>query len=168
MRLLARIMCALSLLVCALVGVVSLFNPTGTAQAVGFALQNEAGRAEFMTVYGGFFLGISLFLILALRRIDYLEPALAFLAIGATSIMLVRLGTWYFLRPEDPMTLRLLYSEIGWAVSGWVGWAAAWQARRTRNRRARRAESGTMGAPQAQSSPSSPPSKPAQAEPAES
>lgn len=132
MRVLARAMCVLSLIVCAGVGIVSLVAPANTAGSIGLAFDSSAGRAEFLTVYGGFYLGISAYLVFALLNRHFLESALAFLAFAATGAMLARLGAWYWLSPEGGMTQRLLISEVIWAASGWIGWAAAWFSRISR------------------------------------
>ncbi len=132
MRVLARVMCVLSLIVCAGVGLASLVAPANTAGSIGLIFDGAAGRAEFMTVYGGFYLGISAYLVLALVNRRFLESALAFLALAASGAMLARLGAWYWLTPEGAMTQRLLISEVAWAASGWIGWGAAWFSRISR------------------------------------
>jgi len=132
MRVLARVMCVLSLIVCAGVGIVSLAAPTGTAGSIGLTFDGAAGRAEFITVYGGFYLGIAVYLLVALLQPRFLESALAFLAFAASGAMLARLGAWYWLSPEGSITQRLLISEVVWAASGWIGWAAAWFSRVSR------------------------------------
>jgi hypothetical protein len=128
MRLLARIMLIINFLICGLVGVVSIVDPGGTAQMIGYALDGAKGTAEFVTVYGGAYIGLAAFLAVALRTPRYLESALGALALIATGAMLARLGGWLILGPEAAITRQLLYTEIGWALSGWIGWAAAWWA----------------------------------------
>lgn len=128
MLLLARVMCIVNLIVCALVGLVTLIDPSGTAKMIGYAFTGPAGTAEFITVYGGAYLGLAVFLGLVLRTPRYLETALAALAFIATGALLARLGGWLILGPEAAITRQLLYTEIGWALSGWIGWGAAWWA----------------------------------------
>jgi len=128
MRVLARIMLLINLIVCGLVGAVSVVDPGGTAKMVGYALNGAKGTAEFVTVYGGAYIGLTAFLVVALRTPRYLEAALGALALIATGAMLARLGGWLILGPEAAITRQLLYTEIGWALSGWIGWAAAWWA----------------------------------------
>lgn len=128
MRLLARIMLVINLIICALVGLISLVDPGGTADMVGYALNGAKGTAEFVTVYGGAYVGLAAFLVVALRTPRYLEAALGVLALIATGAMLARLGGWFILGADAAITRQLLYTEIGWALSGWIGWAAAWWA----------------------------------------
>lgn len=128
MRFLARAMLIINLIICGLVGVISIVDPGGTAGMIGYSFTGPKGTAEFVTVYGGAYIGLAAFLIVALRKPRYLEAALGVLALIATGAMLARLGGWLILGSEAAITRQLLYTEIGWALSGWIGWAAAWWA----------------------------------------
>ena len=64
---LPRAICLISAAVCILVGVWSLLAPTGVAAMIGYGFTGAHGYVEFLSVYGGFYLGLGLFLAVAAR-----------------------------------------------------------------------------------------------------
>jgi len=126
---LARVLCAISALICAGVGLASLANVEGVAATVGLAFASPAGKVELLAVYGGFYLGVGLFLAVATLRGAFLEPALVLVALAATATAVARGLAMLVLAPEAAIAWQLLASEVVWALTGWVGW---WSARRGR------------------------------------
>lgn len=122
---LARAICLLSAAVCILVGAWSLAAPDGVARMIGYAFTGPDGAVEFMTVYGGFYLGLGLFLAVAARWTRWLEAALAMSTFAATGAMLARLAGYLALAPAAGITLTLLLSEIAWAAVSALGWRLA-------------------------------------------
>jgi hypothetical protein len=121
----ARILCLISAAVCILVGIWSSAAPEGVAQMIGLDFRSVAGRIEFVTVYGGFYLGIGLFLIVAALWRRWLEAGLAMSTLGASGALLARFAGYVTLAPEAGITVSLLISEVAWVAASAVGWRLA-------------------------------------------
>ncbi|MBK1697872.1 DUF4345 family protein [Rhodovibrio salinarum] len=121
----ARLICALSALVCLLVGLWSLLDPAGVAGMIGYVFAGPAGQVEFVTVYGGFYTGVGAFLALATLREDWLIAALAMSTLGAGGAFVARLAGTLAIGTAPGLTLDLLISEAVWAGLSAVGWYLA-------------------------------------------
>ena len=121
----ARIICALSAIVCLLVGGWSLLDPSGVAGMVGYVFAGPAGQVEFITVYGGFYTGLGAFLALAALRSDWLAAGLAMSTLGAGGAFVARLAGTLALGAAPGLTLSLLVSEAVWAGASAAGWYLA-------------------------------------------
>jgi hypothetical protein len=121
----ARIICALSALVCLLVGVWSLLDPAGVAGMVGYVFAGPAGQVEFVTIYGGFFTGLGAFLAWAALRTDWLVAGLAVSSLSAGGAFVARLAGTLAVGDFPGLTLNLLISEAIWAGASAVGWYLA-------------------------------------------
>jgi hypothetical protein len=121
----ARLICALSALVCLLVGVWSLLDPAGVAGMIGYVFAGPAGQVEFVTVYGGFYTGLGAFLALAAIRKDWLVAGLAMSTLGAGGALVARLAGTLALGTAPGLTLNLLISEVIWAAASALGWYLA-------------------------------------------
>jgi hypothetical protein len=126
----ARLICLASAAVCLGVGGWSLWDPVGVAEKIGYVLAGPAGQVEFVTVYGGFYLGLGLFLLAGTVRTAWLVPALAMSTLGAGGAMAGRLGGAIAIGTGGAgMTFTLLASEVVWAGLSALGW---WRAARAR------------------------------------
>jgi hypothetical protein len=121
----ARIICALSALVCLLVGVWSLFDPAGVAGMIGYVFAGPAGQIEFVTIYGGFYTGLGAFLAWAALRTDWLVAGLAMSTLSAGGAFVARLAGTLAVASAPGLTLNLLISEAIWAGASAVGWYVA-------------------------------------------
>jgi hypothetical protein len=126
----ARIICLLSALVCLGVGAWSVLDPGGVAGKVGYVFAGPAGQVEFVTVYGGFYLGLGLFLVAGAAVPGWLEPALAMSTLGASGAFVGRLAGLLAVATTAGLTVPLLVSEAIWAGASAVGWYRAWKAQR--------------------------------------
>lgn len=112
----------LSALACIVTGVVALTSPTALANRVGYTFTEPAGKTEFTTFYGGFYLGIGLFLLVAVQRPALRAGAVAFLALSATVAIPVRVYGILSAETAETVAYGLLLGEILFAGAGWLGW----------------------------------------------
>lgn len=106
---------------CLGIGTVAVVSPATIASQIGYAFTTPGGRGEFMTFYGGFYIGIGLFLLLAARYQQFRSGAFAFLALSATTAIPVRLYGFLQLGASEPVFYQLLFGELLFATAGWIG-----------------------------------------------
>lgn len=128
----ARIVLGLMALYCAGQAVAVWANPDGIATAIHLALTDASGRAEFMTIYGGFFLGLGVFFGLGALSPRFREAGLVLLTLSMVATAATR-ALLIATTPTDPVSTVTLWFEIGFAAAGAVGW---WAHGRDRDREA--------------------------------
>ncbi|WP_193310501.1 DUF4345 family protein [Halorubrum halophilum] len=119
----------LSGIACTVIGLIAVVSPTSTASQLGYSFASLGGQGEFMTFYGGFYAGIGLFLLAAVRIPSLRPGAAAFLACSATAAIPVRVYSLVQFDITAIVFYELLLGEILFATAGWVGWYWAHQAR---------------------------------------
>lgn len=113
--------CVIAGLFCLGMGLQSILNPQSIADLIYFEFSRPAGTVEFMTVYGGFFSGIGLFLLLASAVRKHRESAL--LALGMASLGTFLLRAYGLLTIEQvPFFFQMLALEAFLTVIGFAGW----------------------------------------------
>lgn len=107
---------------CVGIGVTALFFPVASASRLGYEFATVGGRVEFLTFYGGFYLGIGMVLLAATKRPNLRPGAMAFLALSATAAIPVRVGSMIQYGVSEALFYALLIGETAFAAVGWVGW----------------------------------------------
>ena len=100
------------------VGVVSLFAPEFVAATVGFAFETPLGRSEIMTFYGGFYLGLGLFMLLGVFRPKLRYPLAIAMLFTAIPSVLARTASILVLRISDGTVFLLLGAELAYLAVG--------------------------------------------------
>lgn len=120
-----RALCVLSALVCALIALAAIAGGPDTAANLGFAFARPAGQVEFLTFYGGFYLGLAVFFLIGMRAKPIATGAMAFLALGNAGALLGRLGAMVALGTSAPTLVGLAVGELVLAGLGVWGWRIA-------------------------------------------
>ncbi len=123
--LIARVLCGLYALMCLWLALAVFFGAESLAGSIGIVFAGDPGRAEFITIYGGLYFGIGLFVGAGAFRRHWREPALAFVAISSTTTAAARLASVVAISIDAPVTYQLLIAEVVLAALGWAGWYAA-------------------------------------------
>ncbi|WP_201154776.1 DUF4345 family protein [Rhodothalassium salexigens] len=127
MSLIPRIILALMALYCAGQALAVFNDPVGLGAWVGYSFEGASGRAEFLALYGGFFLGLAGFFGYGVIDRAWRAPGLCVLTVtmlgagGARAVAIASTDT-------APVSTMVLYYEIAFALAGAVGW---WLHRRT-------------------------------------
>jgi len=98
----------------------SIFNPEKTATLVGFTIAKPFGTVEIMALYGGFYGGYGVFLVLAPFIRNWLSPALALIGISGLGAAGLRLYGIFNYQPDDSLVYNLLIGESIMAVGGFL------------------------------------------------
>jgi hypothetical protein len=125
----------LSGVVCVVGGTAAFAFPVSTARGIGYAFAVPGGKGEFMTFYGGFYAGIGIFLLLAARIRSLQTGAVAFLAVSASTAMLVRVYSLVQFEVSQPIFYELLLGEVLFVAAGCLGWYWTTQASEDRKTR---------------------------------
>jgi hypothetical protein len=109
---------AVAALSCFVVGAVSLVAPGFVTELVGLAFAEPLGRAEVMTFYGGFYIGMGVFLAIAIAKPDYSRAAgLAMLVTGGGAAI-ARLASLLLLGVSGIIGWLLLFAEVLYTLVG--------------------------------------------------
>lgn len=100
----------------------SLISPVEVASKLGYGAITSTGKGEFMTLYGGFYVGIAVFLLLSARFASLRPGASCFLALSSTGAFVVRAYTIVAFDLTNTIVYQLLVGEIFLAVVGWLCW----------------------------------------------
>jgi hypothetical protein len=112
------ILLGIAALSCLVIGVVSLVFPAFVAGIVGLAFAEPLGRAEVMTFYGGFYLGMGAFLVIALVKPDYSRAAGLAMLVTGTGAAVVRLASLLILGVTATNGWLLLIGEVVYVLLG--------------------------------------------------
>ena len=123
-RHLPALFCAIGAVAGAIVSLPTLFNTDGVIETVGFAFTTDFGRSEFVTFYGGLYLGLTVFYVVATVQPALRPGALAFLGFSTVGALATRLATGI---GTDGPWLPLAIAEAVLTVLGFWGW---WLTRR--------------------------------------
>lgn len=93
-------------------------KPKTTSRFLGFSLANRAGKSEFIAVYGGLELGLSLFFLVGALYMEWRDAAILFAAIMYLCISLFRIGAFIRFGITADATRVLAVSEWVFAVWG--------------------------------------------------
>jgi hypothetical protein len=111
-------------LMCVVFAAVVLVAPDAVRRAVGYRFGGPAARADFMTVYGGFYLGLGGFWLVCAARSRLHEAGAAALALSSTGAAFARGLGIILLGAVDPQTLVLFAGEVAFTAVGWAAWYA--------------------------------------------
>lgn len=119
---LVRVLCLIGALACAAIALSAFVGGEATAANLGFAFATPAGEVEFLTFYGGFYAGLTLFFLLALRSRALAAGAMAFLALGNAGAFVGRVAAMATLGTVSPFLIGLAAGELVLAALGGWGW----------------------------------------------
>ena len=117
-----RALCIVGALVCALIALSAYAGAAGTAANLGLAFANPAGQVEFLTFYGGFYLGLAVFFLIGLRSRAIATGAMAFLALSNVGALVGRVTAMAALATSSGLLVALAIAEIILAGLGAAGW----------------------------------------------
>lgn len=98
------------------------FAPNETSQKVGFLLQGDSGKSEFMTVYGGLELGLGIAFLWPLLQSDATRWSLLFCLIVHGSLVVMRSVSLTFHRDFGSFVGKLAIGEWIILLTGLVVW----------------------------------------------
>lgn len=96
-------------------------QPEMTASLLGYDFLNESGLSEFITVYGGFYMGIGLCIGLGAILVSFQKPICLFVAITSTLSAFARIYSFVLLSPSSSLVYQAAIVEIGVSIIAWVG-----------------------------------------------
>lgn len=112
---------AVSAIVCASIAWSAFAAADTTAANLGFAFTDPAGRVEFVTFYGGFYLGVTVLFLWAVRDRTIAHGAMAFLLLGNAGAFVGRVITVLSTGTSTGLIIGLAVGEIVLAGLGAVG-----------------------------------------------
>lgn len=113
---LARAGLVLAALVFFTFGIGFLLVPVQWAEAVDIALPTALARTDFRATYGGFEIGVGLFLALCAARAEWVRPGLVAMMLAAGGFGAGRLAGIVVERTAGPLMLGFVLLE--WAIVG--------------------------------------------------
>ncbi|MCP4463122.1 MAG: hypothetical protein GY819_10045, partial [Planctomycetaceae bacterium] len=93
-------------------------QPAITSEKVGFTLQGDSGKSEFMTVYGGLELGLALVLFACVFRPEFTIPGVLACVLIHGSLVVFRTISLVLYPAVEPLTWRLAAGEWGILLAG--------------------------------------------------
>lgn len=96
--------------------------PVTTAAKVGFTLDEDTGRSEFMTVYGGLEFGLALVFLLPLIRSGATSLALLNCILIHASLVVFRVASLLMYREAGSTTYKLAGGELLILLAGVCVW----------------------------------------------
>jgi hypothetical protein len=96
----------------AAIGAAFVLAPHTFAPLVGIELTSITADNDFRAVYGGVPAGLAVFFVMALRRPDWLRPALMVVALTLGGLAASRVWSWLVAGWPEPIGLALHASEI--------------------------------------------------------
>ena len=93
-------------------------QPAITSEKVGFTLQGDSGKSEFMTVYGGLELGLALVLFACVFRPEFTSPGVLACVLIHGSLVVFRTISLVLYPAVEPLTWRLAAGEWGILLAG--------------------------------------------------
>ena len=96
--------------------------PAATSAKVGFTLNGDSGRSEFMTVYGGLEFGLSLVFLLPLIRSGSVTTVLLSCILIHASLVGFRVLSLVLYRDVGSMTYKLAGGELLILLAGICVW----------------------------------------------
>jgi len=100
-------------------------RPEETAGSIGYALLADKGLAEFITLYGGFYVGFGIFYLIAAATPGFRSGAMLLLMLTNLGAGTARAAVMLGSDAVASMTIYLLIGEAVLAVMGYVGWRLA-------------------------------------------
>lgn len=101
-------------------------QPNITSAKVGFSLEGDTGRSEFLTVYGGLEMGLALILLACVVRPEFTIAGVVGCVIIHGSLVLFRTISLFLYPAVESLTWRLAIGE--WAIL-LAGIAVLWMSR---------------------------------------
>lgn len=87
-------------------------KPASTAKALGFVQMDNAGRTEFLTIYGGLQMGLGAFFAVCAGFAAYRLSGIVFAVLLYSGIVMFRLGAMWRIAPIAPNTRLLATFEV--------------------------------------------------------
>lgn len=125
----ARVYLAIVGLIYLALGLWCAFSPTETSQKVGFLLQGDSGKSEFMTVYGGLEIGLGIAFLWPLIHSDATRWSLVFCLIIHSGLVALRTISLLIHRDYGSFVLKLAVGEWLILLAGLVVWWTATKSR---------------------------------------
>jgi hypothetical protein len=107
---LTKIFVAVNALVWLALGPASYFAPVDLAARLDIALTSPTAIADFRAMYGGVPLGIGIFLVMGLRRREWMKPALMLIALATSGLLLGRVIT--MAQPGEVGTIIYVFAAL--------------------------------------------------------
>ena len=99
--------------------------PATTSAEVGFTLQGDSGRSEFITVYGGLEFGMALLFLIPWLRSEWLPFSLLACVLIHGSLVLFRTASFLGHSNIEPLTQKLALGEWVIFLTGAIAWYLA-------------------------------------------
>lgn len=112
----------LSALAFAFFGAWAFFDPASQVTLVEVQVPNSTARADTRAQYGGFTLGMGIFLLVCLARKDWTAPGLAGSAITLSCFVAARVLSVVVEGSVGPVIYKLMAFEGTGAILSWIGW----------------------------------------------
>jgi hypothetical protein len=119
----------ISACVFAFFGAWAFVTPENQVSLIDVGVPNATARADVRAQYGGFTLGMGVFLFVCFLRREWTSPGLAGSAITLTGFVAARVFSVSIDGPVSPTIFKLMAAEGSGAVLSWIGWRMS--ARRT-------------------------------------
>jgi hypothetical protein len=103
-------------------GAWAFFDPASQVTLVEVQVPNETARADTRAQYGGFTLGMGIFLLVCLFRKDWTAPGLAGSAITLSCFVAARVLSVVVEGGVAPVIYKLMAFEGTGAVLSWIAW----------------------------------------------
>ena len=121
-----RVWVVLSAAIFAGVGLWTLVDPVGALAPVGVAVLDDRGIVELRAMYGGMELGMATFLAWTLSTSERTRTGLVAACLSIGGLGLVRLVSWFLLRPPGMLLPALCAVEL---IGAALGVFALWRSR---------------------------------------
>ena len=118
----------------AILAALMLAAPHRFGRGLGYAFAAPSGTVEFVTAYGGFYLGVGVFWLVSAWRTALRAGGAALLAISSTGAAAARGAGAVALGVGDSLTLGLFAGEAAIAALGWAAWFWSLRERRQATR----------------------------------
>ena len=105
-----------------LLGFWCLLRPSIAAPGVGIAVDNARAMSEFITLYGGFEIGIGVAMIICSRNVQWYDGALVFCLIFSAILVLARVYSLFVAGPTSTTMILAAIELIIALVFAWLFW----------------------------------------------
>lgn len=114
------VLCFTAALFCLIMGVFVLIYTKDVSSMLSYKFLTWGGKSEFLTFYGGFYIGIGVFLLISSFVKRYTEAALLFLSLSSLGALIVR-STALLINDVESIFYQLLIGELILLIAGAVG-----------------------------------------------
>lgn len=122
---LSRFLCGLLGLLFFAAGLICFAQPETAAEWLNYDFLSEGGLSEFVTVYGGLYLGIGAYVAWGAIAASYHKSIFLFLALSSTLAAFARLYSFVLLSPAVGWVYPLAVGEIALSLLGWTAFVVA-------------------------------------------